>query len=57
LRKFSSTVHPLNEKSFFSLVVSFGRATFRLTDENVALALEAALGGFCGSLNVSQLRD
>jgi hypothetical protein len=28
-----------------------------MTEENVALALEAALGGFCGSLNVIQLRD
>jgi hypothetical protein len=57
LRKFSSTVHPLNGKNFFSLVVSFGRASFRMAEETVALALEAALGGFCGSLNVVQLRD
>jgi hypothetical protein len=57
LRKFSSTVHPLNGKNYFSLVVSFGRASFRMAEETVALALEAALGGFCGSLNVMQLRD
>jgi hypothetical protein len=46
LRKFSSTVHPLNGKNFFSLVVSFGRASFRMAVETVALALEAALGDF-----------
>jgi hypothetical protein len=57
LRRFSSTVHPLNGKNYFSLVVSFGRATFRMAEETVALALEAALGGFCGSLFVTQLRD
>jgi hypothetical protein len=57
LRKFSSPVHSLKGKASFTLVVSFGRASFRMNEENVALALEAALGGFCGSLGVIQLRD
>jgi hypothetical protein len=39
------------------MVVSFGRATFRLTDDSVGLAMEAALGGYCGELKVSLLRD
>jgi hypothetical protein len=39
------------------MVVSFGRSSFRLDEDNVALALEAATGGFCGELKVSSLSD
>jgi hypothetical protein len=38
-------------------VVSFGRATFCLTEESVGIALEAAIGGYCGYLKVSLLRE
>jgi hypothetical protein len=39
------------------MLVSFGRATFDLDEELVALALEAVLGGLCGDFKVSLLRD
>jgi hypothetical protein len=39
------------------MVVSFGRSTFRLDEESVSLALEAATGGYCDDLQVSILRD
>jgi hypothetical protein len=39
------------------MVVSFGRATFRLSEDSVGLAIEAALGGYCGELKVSLLKD
>jgi hypothetical protein len=39
------------------MVVSFGRAKFRLNEEVVAIALEAVIGGYCGSLKVSLIRD
>jgi hypothetical protein len=38
-------------------VVSFGRANFRLSEESVGIALEAAIGGYCGHLKVSLLRE
>ena len=46
-RKFLTTVHPTLHTGHFILVVSFDRATFRLTDDYVGLALEAAIGGYC----------
>ena len=39
------------------MVVSFARHSFRLSLENVALALESAIGGYCSQLKVSCLRD
>ena len=51
------TVHPNDGSGHFIMVVSFARHNFRLTEENVALALEAAIGGYCYSLQVSCLRD
>ena len=39
------------------MVVSFARHSFRLSEENVALALESAIGGYCSQLKVSCLRD
>ena len=54
---FRDTVHPTEFSEHFTLVVSFGRASFRLDEDTVSLALEAVLGGFCGSLHVTHLRD
>ena len=51
------TVHPTKDSGHFCMVVSFGRSTFRLDEENVALALEAAIGGYCNDLLVSGLHD
>jgi hypothetical protein len=39
------------------MVVSFGRTSFRLSEDSVSLALEAIIGGYCGSLKVSLIRD
>jgi hypothetical protein len=55
--KFHTTVHPSDSSGHFSMVVSFGRATFRMEEDLVALALEACLGGFCGEFLVSSLKD
>jgi hypothetical protein len=56
-RKFYSAVHPSKETGSFTMVVSFGRANFRLSEDFVGIALEAAIGGYCGSLKVPQLGD
>jgi hypothetical protein len=55
--KFHSAVHPSSSSGHFIMVVSFGRANFRMDEDLVALALEACLGGFCGELLVSTLKD
>jgi hypothetical protein len=39
------------------MVLAFGRATFKLDEDLVGIALEAAIGGFCGQLKVSLLLD
>jgi hypothetical protein len=39
------------------MVVSFARANFRLSEDSIGIALEAVIGGYCGSLKVSQLGD
>jgi hypothetical protein len=54
---FNCPVHPTDNSPGFSLVVSFGRSTFHLTEDTVGLALEAAIGGYCGMLKVSSLRE
>ena len=51
------SVHPFKESGHFSMVVSFGRSSFRLDEDSVSLALEAATGGFCNDLKVSAIRD
>ena len=56
-RSFFSMVHPTFDSGHFIMVVSFGRASFKLTDDSVALALEVVLGGFSDKLQVSILRD
>jgi hypothetical protein len=49
-RSWKLKVHPTSGSGHFTMVVSFGRSSFRLDEESVALALEAATGGFCGDL-------
>ena len=39
------TVHPMDGRGAFTLVVSFSRHEFRLDEDSVAAALESALGG------------
>ncbi|KAM0838927.1 hypothetical protein ACQ4PT_060651 [Festuca glaucescens] len=54
---FGSPVHPTKFSGHFTMIVSFGRATFRLSEDSVGLALEAAIGGYCGEMKVSLVRD
>jgi hypothetical protein len=39
------------------MVVAFGRASFKMEEDLVGIALEAVTGGFCGQLQVSLLHD
>ena len=55
--KFLADVHPSKESRHFVMVVSFGRATFKLDEDVVSIALESVIGGYCGELKVSLLRD
>ena len=59
--KFQSTVHfspanPRSAKEFF-LVVSFSSASFPLTEESVALALQSCIGGISSGFRVLRLSD
>lgn len=54
---YGSTVHPLGKSDHFLLVVSFGRAKFRLNENSVGLALESCLGGISEDLTVLKLGD
>ena len=56
-RSFRRSVHPSEDLGHFIMVVSFARHSFRLSEENVALALESEIGGYCSQLKVSCLRD
>jgi hypothetical protein len=49
------SIHPSDGSGGFLMVVSFGRASFRLEEDSVSLALEAATGGFCGQLRVCHI--
>jgi hypothetical protein len=51
---FQMVVHPFIGSAHFTMTVSFGRASFHLDDDSVGLALEAAIGGYCGEINVSR---
>ena len=48
---FKTSVHP-NGIGEFLMVVSFGRAAFRLDEDTVSLALESVIVGYCGQLQV-----
>src|SRR4051812_41147012 len=52
-----STVHPTKDSGHFTLVVSFVRTSFKLTEDSAAVALESITGGRCDALKVSILRD
>ena len=54
-RTFNRSVHPTKDTGHFTMVVSFARHSFRLDVENVGLALESAIGGYCSQLMVSFL--
>ncbi|KAK1664301.1 hypothetical protein QYE76_052460 [Lolium multiflorum] len=55
--KFRKEVHPSSSSGRFLMVVAFGRATFKLEEDLVGIALEAAIGGICGQLKVSMIQD
>jgi hypothetical protein len=55
--KFGRAVHPSASSGHFTMVVSFGCASFKLDESSVGIALEAATSGFSGDLKVSLLRD
>ena len=58
IRKYCyASVHPSRYSGHFIMVVSFGRASFKLHDTSVGIALEAVIGGYCGQLKVSLLND
>jgi len=48
-----STVHPTKDSGHFTLVVAFGRSSFKLTKDSAAVALESITRGRCDALNVS----
>jgi hypothetical protein len=56
-KKFLSIVHPSRETCHFTMVVSFGRTSFHLSEEVVGFALEAVIGGYCGGLKVSYIAE
>jgi hypothetical protein len=56
-KRLASTVHPLGKSNHFLLVVSFGRANFKLTEDMAAIALESCIGGIAEDLVVQCLHD
>ena len=50
-------VHPMDDTGFFTMVISFGRHDFRLTEDSVAAALEAAIGGSAIEFMVFMIKD
>jgi hypothetical protein len=55
--KFNRQVHPSAKSGHFTMVVSFGRANFKLEEDLVSIALEAVIGALCSELKVSIIRD
>jgi hypothetical protein len=55
--KFGSSVHPSDSSGHFLMIVSFGRASFRLNEETVAAALESVIGGSVSKMKISIIRD
>ncbi|XP_073360204.1 uncharacterized protein [Aegilops tauschii subsp. strangulata] len=51
------TVHPMENLGSFTLVVSFSRHDFRLSEDSVAAAFESALGGSAIDFLVSAIGD
>jgi hypothetical protein len=54
---FSTPVHPQFGVPSFTLVVSFGRTKFRLSDDNVSIALQSCLGCDPSLIHVSCIHD
>jgi hypothetical protein len=54
---FSISVSPISASHRFYLVVSFGRASFRLDEINVSLALSASLGVAFDEIGTTRLAD
>ena len=50
-------IHPLGHRRPFILIVSFSRHAFRLSEDSVAAALEAAIGGSAIDLHVDHIKD
>ena len=50
-------VHPMKHHRSFTIVASFGRHAFCLSEESVTPAIESAIGGFAIELRVSQVAD
>jgi hypothetical protein len=55
--EFHATVHPTRNSSHFTMVVSFGRSIFRLTEDNISVALESVIEGLCDELKGLVIRD
>ena len=51
------SVHPMEDSEIFTMVVSFGRHSFRLYEDSVAADLEAAIGGSGIDLMVFLIKD
>ena len=49
-RNFLSTVHPTMHFGHFTMVVAFGRTSFKLDEDSAAVALESITGGRCDAL-------
>ena len=56
-RSTGHTIHPWGRRRAFTLIVSFSRHAFRLSEDSVAVALEAAVGGSEIDLGVNHLKD
>ena len=54
---FSTSVNPISRSHRFFLVVSFGRAVFRLDELNVSIALSSCLGFAVDEIGILHLRD
>ena len=54
---FAISVNPVSRSHHFFLVVSFGRTSFRLSDQNAGLALSACLGFAYDEIEIVNLRD
>ena len=52
-----STVHRTMDPGHFTMVVAFGRTSFRLDEDATAIALESITGGHCHALKVCIIRD
>ena len=55
-RSTGCSVHPMNGRRSFKLVVSFSRHIFRLNEDSIAAAIESAIGGSAIDLQVSHIK-